>query len=533
MKSTRFADGTHQHDGARGGGLSKPVMARDTTLGTEYVEQGQQFNLDGFSWQDPFRSGASRTPSGSYPPPEYYDGRLGSGSHPMQGSSPYRFSSNGSMAPPPCPPPGQYQTYVRSGEERHFRYTASGRYESWGAGMPPPPMPGFSHPPDRTGTFGRDRSGREHSLGQNFLPHASIRHAAPSYAEAFDHSRGQSGQWSHPPPPHGPYPPPMTGAPPFYYSNGQPIPANVYPQVERAYSAGHPAPGPAPLHHSPVPPSHTVPTKHPTSPRYDIDPAVASTWSNQKPATDLNKTWSGSSGEEADRFGTVIPPRKSAINPTSVDPTNPTNNDLLVRPDVVKRATSNQNETPETKHNLHGPSVKRAVLSRDRSAVSSRLKQQYLPEYNDNKGPARPQPIDHEMRMLSNSLEISTLEDNPGDSSSSVPAGTVKPAFLSEADRTSTLDQIAMDLMVRPPAALNSVRSSTIDALNLDFDDSDSLFNSNSMIASPDSTSKAISKPPVVTMGARLSTNDVLEIVNQPIPDDDMELVSGGKPHAV
>ena len=50
-----------------------------------------------------------------------------------------------------------------------------------------------------------------------------------------------------------------------------------------------------------------------------------------------------------------------------------------LRPEVVKRDTSNQPETLETKR-----SVKRVVLSRDQSAVARRLKEEQLALYNNN-----------------------------------------------------------------------------------------------------------------------------------------------------
>ena len=144
--------------------------------------------------------------------------------------------------------------------------------------------------------------------------------------------------------------------------------------------------------------------------------------------------------EENDRFDTTF---RRPVGRIVID----------ARPDLIKRATSNQNETVETKPDLKGPSVKRAALNRDSSAVANRLKEQYVPGFEK-----RAFNADKEVRALSQNLEHSW----PG----------VRPEPFTESERMSTIDSIAMDLIVKPVVFSNSARSSTIEALDLDLDDS-------------------------------------------------------------
>lgn len=133
----------------------------------------------------------------------------------------------------------------------------------------------------------------------------------------------------------------------------------------------------------------------------------------------------------------------------------------LSRPTIVKRATSNQNETLETKPDLRGPSVKRAALNRDNSLVSNRLKAEYM---NKTVKEADTFDSDKEVRNLSGNLEQTSLEVSEA-------TGKIRPKPLSATERVSTIDKIAMDLMVKPEPLNNRSRSTTIEALALDFDD--------------------------------------------------------------
>lgn len=175
------------------------------------------------------------------------------------------------------------------------------------------------------------------------------------------------------------------------------------------------------------------------------------------------------------------------------------------KPDVVKRMTSNQNETAETKPDLVGPSVKRAALNRDNSLASNRLKEKYLPSYK--KGPFNPE---REMRQLSDNLDQATLAPKP------------KP--LSMEERMSTIDLFAMDLMVKPAPLSGAHRSSTIEALNLDLEDDPFLKpalmeRTTTMEDVFADLKEGLPRPSAITGSDRLTTTDFLAIVNEPIPE--------------
>jgi hypothetical protein len=74
---------------------------------------------------------------------------------------------------------------------------------------------------------------------------------------------------------------------------------------------------------------------------------------------------------------------------------------------MIKRMTSNQNETIDTKRDLMGPSVKRAALNRDQSAAANRLKAASLPEYYNKDG--NYDPVD-DINALAEDFEQSTLD---------------------------------------------------------------------------------------------------------------------------
>ena len=168
------------------------------------------------------------------------------------------------------------------------------------------------------------------------------------------------------------------------------------------------------------------------------------------------------------------------------------------KPQMVKRDTSHQNENYETK-----PSVKRAALNRDNSLASNRLKHEYMPEFFTKKFDA-----EQEMQSLSSNLEQSTLD-----------AERPKPHPLSQTERVSTIDAIAMDLMVKPVPILKDDRVSTIDALDLDLDTDPMIKNDESPIPLDD-----LPKPKNLGPLDRLTTNDFLDLVNSPLAQVDDSL---------
>ena len=91
----------------------------------------------------------------------------------------------------------------------------------------------------------------------------------------------------------------------------------------------------------------------------------------------------------------------------------------------VKRDTSNQNETFETKPSK----VKRAALNRDQSATSNRLKQECMPEY-------------YSQQMQAVQETTAQLRLSPGPDRFLQPLDNAKPKALGEDGRTSTVDYI-------------------------------------------------------------------------------------------
>jgi hypothetical protein len=106
----------------------------------------------------------------------------------------------------------------------------------------------------------------------------------------------------------------------------------------------------------------------------------------------MNQSWSPTNNRQQAKPGTF--PEQAPIA------------DMMPRPDLVKRMTSNQNEDFETKPDFSGEgrSIKRAALNRDNSMASNRLKAEYAPG-----ALKRPIPLDKDMRMLSASMEQSSL----------------------------------------------------------------------------------------------------------------------------
>ena len=98
----------------------------------------------------------------------------------------------------------------------------------------------------------------------------------------------------------------------------------------------------------------------------------------------------------------------------------------------------------------------------------------------------------------------------------------------------STIDSIAMELIVKPVVFSSTARSSTIEALDLDLDDTSAALSTsdkpNGVARSQtmeevlkdwkEDILKDVPKPPVLTGGDRLTTNDYLAIITEPLDDE-------------
>mmetsp|Transcript_5721 Transcript_5721/g.8821 ORF Transcript_5721/g.8821 Transcript_5721/m.8821 type:complete len:724 (+) Transcript_5721:272-2443(+) len=489
-KNTRFEAGDHPEQKS---GPKRAVLARDHSLGREYITPGEDVAIGDFSWEEPLAN--VRNPSGGWaqgpttstsgppgpPPPQDYPPSLPSqGSIPPTPEGSYGFPSTSSTG--------------GAGEDMRQRYSQN-RYDSWGrinsqgSGIgdvaPPPPMPGYGAPGqyssyERSGSYSQPPGSgpytelqREHSLSMNPLRNASTGAAAsPNY---FGSEREGSGYWqqgaspsgppgqSMGPPPPGPPPP---GPPPAGY--GPPTSSGTYPPPPSPYNSNGPPPqsyahGPSsPSYTNPHTPngSHRVASSSKKSPTYAMDPNIAKTWSAG--SEDYEKAADMFQQESLARPELDIP--KDDWSQPAIHSDSRSGNSSVPRPDIVKRQTSHQNENIETKKDLVGPSVKRAALNRDNSAATNRLKAQYLPPVDRGNFNA-----DQEVKRMTSATELINLDcQQDGVKSSPMP----KP--LSDKDRTTTIDKIAMELMAKPPPIAGSNRTSTVDAL-LDFDSYDPL----------------------------------------------------------
>ena len=296
------------------------------------------------------------------------------------------------------------------------------RSGSWsGQGIPLPHISSGGSP------FHHQRSGswsnapREHSLSVNPLMNASV--AVAANQAAFDMTRAaSSGYWAEPIPGQ-PFSPAhhrssggsggaigSMGMAPYRSPIGSPT-ASVTPPPQSTNSSVSPAAGTG------------------SAKKYDVDPNIANAWSG------------GSSSNNTNTNG----------EPLSTDTSSADNvNAPVPKPGIVKRDTSHQCESYETK-----PSIKKAALNRDNSLASNRLKEQYMPEFYNGTFDAN-----KEMQKLSDNLEQSTLS-------------TPKPASLKPDERMSTMEVIANELLSKPAPLLAENRVSTIDALDIDFESED------------------------------------------------------------
>lgn len=226
---------------------------------------------------------------------------------------------------------------------------------------------------------------------------------------------------------------------------------------------------------------------------YAVDPAVASQWSTSSfPST-------------------AIPPPPPAPTVGPPPTTTTTSSSLTPKPDIVKRATSHQNETVETKLGYDGhASVKRATLDRERSLASSRMKDEYNHRHEEKSAdaamsqPARPATLTLEERM--STLDIQALEESMTTTTTNAP----KPSHLSH--RTSTVEALRLDFD-HPDGGGNFLGPSSAGLEDL-FQDGGGLLGGDST-----TTTTTSSMPKPQSMSSRLTTHDLIDIVNEPFEE--------------
>jgi len=504
-KTTRFAEDT-KGDKKTNSKIKKAILARDHSLGREYLASDENVDLRGFTWQDPFKKEGHKNTSigslGSTNGPATRPGAVlppGNGRESSVGSCGSFFSQFGRSAPPPPSVP-DYWGRVSFGEpRREFSNGSMGslshpyippppgashhqRSGSWTYTLPHPPPHGPPHH-QRSGSWNAGGGGREHSFSMNPLQNTSINRPAP--AGAFD-PRPASGAWNFPQPaaqhgasyPPPPPPPPRTDYGGYSYQSGS--------SMGTIGSIGQLGPpGPYSPSHAAAAPSHP----------YDAI-GVARTWSGG--GTPPQPGTFGSSQYDANPI--TGPVMMSAHLGATEQQTGHMN---LPRPAMVKRDTSNQNESYETKPSR----IKKAALNRDQSATSNRLKQQYIPEV-----------FNKDMQSLHEKTEKIRLSSPVPDRSDLV---STKPAALDMRGRQTTVDAMeqAMTefLFKNPPpqpAPLNAGdRKNTMDELGYDLIGDSESQNEANKIADL-APLQPLSKPSKLTPGDRMTTVEINEIVN-------------------
>lgn len=293
----------------------------------------------------------------------------------------------------------------------------------------------------------------------------------PANQGTFDSGRSTSNYgWNDGSPPRGDAPPP-------------PQPAGYGGSTGPVRSGGSLGP-----YRQPISPATSTPSPKPP---FSVDMNIAQTWSGGE----VQRTWS-SEHQPSVQTANAFEGQTRQIFGGDDNP------NALPRPQIVKRDTSHQNESYETK-----PQVKRAALNRDNSLASNRLKQEYLPEYYNPDASHKKFDAEQEVQRLSTNLEQSTIDtDRP------------KPVPLSDQGRVSTIDAITMDLMAKPAILLKEDRMNTIDVL--DFIEE---------TVKTQQQPPALEKPRSLEPDDRLTTNDVIDLVNSPMPADPLPpKVDGG-----
>lgn len=377
------------------------------------------------------------------------------------------YGSQGAMPPqfPPSRdgsrilPPSGAEFYPNvPHDERQQSFSSTSSWARIPSGGAPPQSPyGGSSYPVSSNSFGR--VSREHSLSHNPLLDAST--STPANQSSFD--RSGSGYWSRSEElPN--VPPPLPHAMPPSYGNSS---GSSRYKSGGINSSGEPS--------MPPPNSGQAP--------FSLDPALANNWSAQ--SQDYEKV-AGMLGEDMRNSWTGEVHTNTRLSSGGRPFNLRASDSVLPRPDIVKRMTSNQNEDFETKPDLQpGRSVKRAALNRDNSMASNRLKEQF-PITSNSDTLKKPNVLEGEMRSLSISTEQLALDAAPSD-------GTGKPIPLATTGRVSTIEQIASEILGDGSKPLT--------------------------LQGP--TNSAISRPPVLRTEGRMSTTEYLDIVNEPLGQDD------------
>lgn len=487
-KKIGFAEGT-KDDKKGKSKLSKGVLKRDTSVGPFYISSDEKVDIGKFSWQEGIKGSGKVTSMGSgegvpsFAAKEPSAGSIGSFSR-----DPLIPDFHGNL--PHEEPRREYSNGSTGGWSQFPHYPHTQPPGMWTqphpqAPPPPPPPPHYGSHHQRSGGW---NNGREHSFSLNPLPHANINRSAP--IGAFE-SRTGSGSWNgpyaypngplerdrYPPPPHH-MPPPVAYGGPAYQSS------STMGTIGSTGSPEQTQPGPYPPH---------APST--SRPPFDINIANAAEWSRGGSST------SGGSFGRSQYYRDPQPvPGADTSPPRGIEAHHPHRS--VPRPPMIKRDTSNQNESYETK-----PSIKRPVLGdREKSATSKLLKQQYIPEALDPSIQLLHEQTERQLRLSHSPIPDETPITRESTRVDSLEAAVSrkpvpKPSPLNQGDRKNTMDALGFDDL------LQDTVSQTIESNDMNSLDSKPL--------------PALKRPSKLTQNDRLSTNDILNIMDHPIVADD------------
>jgi len=467
-------------------GLNHLMLARDHSLGRDYIQPGESVDVGDFNWAEPVEKLASPRPppndrggSGHY----RHSGRnessgWGSGQFafveppsgmsprsPHSPYSPYKHSSPPSdydpRYPPPPPLPGGDVRPLSSGSFPGPPQPPHGAYPYPPSSSFPPPPPGAGGPRDHSLSGYPLRDASISSSARDSFKSSSSRERSRSYEEVPWDARYSAPQYAYPPPqyqqgqaprsPSGgmlPYPPPPGGPPEYYQSYGYPDRS----AFSRAEGRGSRSPSKSDIPPPPVPPQ-----------QWDSQPddfkRVADIIGQDEQPDERGDKRTNSTRADTDGKRSLAKPlgglrRKisgGGVMPSPPDGAVGTENSSLARPQPVKRDTSHQCENEETKRR-----VQRCRLARDHSLAGVALNggdvshealrpQDYAFSDPSSHGESGEKiGGDPTIRALSLSMRQSSIADERNKTMDDASPRQAKPPKLSRDQRLSTVDAVRM-----------------------------------------------------------------------------------------
>ena len=505
QKETRFEPGTL----SPGGRNARPKLAslkRDHSLGTEEPMGEHDMSLAGFSWDESDHpvvdnGGAHLNNHHPHHPPE------------VAPYSPYHVRNNSLATNPlpdttttnPAPPFGDpyYHHY-------HPHYQPPPPHHHYP--HPPPPPPHYQSPqgrhqyhPSAHSSAGRDR---EHSLQMNPLKGGSTTQPArdtftdPNYEgqapyppphPSYYYPPVPPNHWGQPPPPPHYYPGAQPSAFSQYDAMRSPTNSSEYDDRRASGASSHYSGGEEPAGTSQdftklaslirdttegsiLGRSSSADESGRGSSDHSIQKSHSMPQQNEEtfPSPPKNASTKKQLGVESPASKDVRKPSLlKKISGGSLQNTSPVSAPVgAIRPEPVKRDTSNQPETLETKR-----STKRVILSRDKSAIAKSLKEAQRQKDESNAPKLSKADLDRNLSVEMNKLGLGNAQPPPLDrmtttdvlgelfDDENLGSPLSQPGELTQTDRTSTVDELAHE-MFNEGSRLQSVEwGDTLDLL--------------------------------------------------------------------